>query len=212
MNTAIAIFVKTPSLSPVKTRLAASIGKEKAQQFFIHSLQAVEETVAASDADLYWAVAEKEGLQDPLWQQHQRLHTGEGDLGQRQHHIYQSLRQQYAKVILIGADAPQLSQELLQQAIQALDHSELVLGPATDGGYYLFAGTVDLDAAVWTDIPWSTEQTRESLQRKLPFQAALLPTLSDVDTLGDLTLVLEELPLTPGPMQRQVFNWIRVNR
>lgn len=212
MNTAIAIFVKTPSLSPVKTRLAASLGKAKALEFFSLSLKAVEESVAASGADLYWAVAEEEGLNDPLWQQHQRLYTGEGDLGQRQQHVYQSLRQQYTKVILIGADAPQLSQELLHKAIETLDKQQLVIGPATDGGYYLFGGGIDLATEVWSNIPWSTEQTLQSLQQRLPVQPALLPALTDVDTAEDLQLVLKELPLTPGAKQQQAFSWIRANR
>ena len=59
MSIALAIFVKTPSLSPVKTRLAQSIGEDKAIAFYMLCLEAIKETAKQIDADVVWAVGRK---------------------------------------------------------------------------------------------------------------------------------------------------------
>ena len=87
MNTAIAIFVKTPELSPVKTRLRQEVGKNVAQRFFDLATNAIEEVVlevqrqSNGSVKGYWAVAEEAGLCSTRWQKLARLHTGQGGLG-----------------------------------------------------------------------------------------------------------------------------------
>ena len=81
----------------------------------------------------YWAVAEAEALCHPLWQQFKTLYTGSGNLGDRQHHIYQTLLVNYDQVILIGADSPQLATVQLQQTLNALENHNFVMGLAEDG-------------------------------------------------------------------------------
>ena len=208
MSTAIAIFVKTPSLSPVKTRLAAGIGSESAQEFYRMSLDAVKETVKAVKAIAYWAVAEEKGLTDPLWLGFPALYTGEGGLGERQHYIYQTLLDNYGRVLLIGADAPQISKDTLEQAEIALDTNDFVIGPARDGGYYLFGGRVSTEQKIWTSVPWSTSMTRERLESMLPSKPAHLPMLTDVDTQDDLQYVHQEMPEHITPEQNRILEWI----
>ncbi|MCC6597788.1 MAG: TIGR04282 family arsenosugar biosynthesis glycosyltransferase [Alphaproteobacteria bacterium] len=208
MSTVIAIFVKTPSLSPVKTRLAEGIGKEKALEFYQLSLQCVQETVKSADISAYWAIAEENGLADPLWQDLTALWTGEGNLGERQHHIYESLLQKHNRVILIGADAPQLSKNILEQAILKLDTHDFVIGPARDGGYYLFGGKVSTQQKIWTSIPWSTSITRERLETGLPSIPARLQVLTDVDTKNDLKFITQEMPQNRNAQQKQLIEWI----
>lgn len=205
MSTAIVIFVKTPSLSPVKTRLAAGIGKEAALAFYQLSLRCVQETVRSTDVIPYWAVGEQDGLTDPLWQNFTALWTGEGDLGERQHHIYETLLQKHDRVLLIGADAPQLSKNILEQAVVALDTSDFVIGPARDGGYYLFGGRVPTEQKIWASVPWSTSMTREKLEAALPGKPAYLPFLTDVDTEYDLALMRTEMPDHPTQSQKNIL-------
>ena len=85
----IAIFVKTPELSSVKTRLAATIGSEKAEQFYRLAVKAIEQTVATVCADKpippYWAIAEKQALDRPIWSGFTCLYGGSDDLGLSQH-------------------------------------------------------------------------------------------------------------------------------
>ena len=208
MSTAIAIFVKTPSLSPVKTRLAKGIGKEKALEFYQLSLQCVQETVKSADVSAYWAVAEEDGLSNPLWQDFKARWTGEGGLGERQHHIYETLLQKHERVLLIGADAPQVSKDILEQANVALDTNDFVIGPARDGGYYLFGGRVSTEQKIWTSVPWSTSMTRERLESVLPSKPVHLQLLTDVDTKDDLNFIAQEMPQKLNPSQKNLIEWI----
>lgn len=208
MSTAIAIFVKTPSLSPVKTRLAKGIGIEAALAFYQLSLRCVAETVKSTDIVPYWAVAEENGVNDPLWQDFKPLWTGEGGLGERQHHIYETLLQTHDRVLLIGADAPQIFKDSLQQASVVLDTNDFVIGPARDGGYYLFGGGIPTEQKIWTSVPWSTSLTRERLESILPSKPVHLDMLTDVDTKDDLNFVTQEMPQHKNTMQKQLINWI----
>ncbi len=201
--TAIAVFVKTPGISPVKTRLAATTGTAAAEQFYKLCTEAIQETLETASKTLdivpFWAVGEEAGLSHPMWQGFETLHTGEGGLGQRQHHIYQSLLARYQRVILIGADSPQLSSRHLNNAIEALDSHSLdnnsfTLGPAVDGGYYLLAGRAPIAKDIWTNVTYSTAHTAEQLLAQLPSKAAILEPMTDVDTIEDINELKRELP------------------
>ena len=211
MSTALAIFVKTPSLSPVKTRLAQSIGEEKAVEFFMLCLDAIKETAKKIDADIIWAVAEKDGISNPLWSDFKTIHTGEGSLGERQDHIYSTLLNTYERVFLSCADAPQLCPYIFQEANDALNDNDFVIGPAHDGGYYLFGGRKPVERNIWTNVPWSTEETRTKLVERLPSVPAHLQMFSDVDRQADLHYLRSEMPEKMSDQQRKIVNWITEN-
>ena len=208
MKIAIAIFVKTPGISALKTRLGASIGQQKAEDFYRLSLKSLVSTLKEIDITPYWAVGEKHGLDDPLWSNFNKLHTGDGDLGSRQSHIYNELLKTYQAVVLIGADTPQLSQSLINEAITKLQSHDFVIGPAHDGGYYLLAGRHEISPEVWSEIPWSHVKTRETLIAKLNSQPYKLKMLTDVDTESDLKIMLSEMPENLNENQRKLKSWI----
>lgn len=208
MNDAIAVFVKTPGLSPLKTRLGATLGTENAVEFFLLSVNAVAETVVHANADIYWAVAESEALDHPLWQNFRPLHTGEGDLGERQHRVYETLLKKYGRVLLIGADTPQLPVVFLDKAFSALNSSDFVIGPARDGGYYLFGGRTSTKRKTWSSVRWSTGRTLQDLEAGLPSTPVRLPLLTDIDTEEDLRYLAAEMPETPSKEQRLILKWI----
>lgn len=212
MKFAIAIFVKTPGVSPVKTRLAASLGKQKAEYFYQLSLNCIISTLSAlknTAITPYWAVGEKQSLGHPLWCDFNCLHTGEGDLGDRQSHVYHQLLTTHDAVILIGADAPQLSVAIIVQAMQALKTYDYTIGPANDGGYYLLGGRTAIPAKVWSTTPWSDAKTKETLVAQLDSEPCELAMLSDVDTETDLHLMLSEMPENMNTHQRKLKNWVR---
>lgn len=208
MKIAIAIFVKTPNVSPLKTRLAASLGKEKALHFYNLSLKCIVSTLKKTTINPYWAVAEKQSLNNPLWSDFNRLHTGEGDLGDRQSHVYHELLKTHDGVMLIGADAPQLSIEKIEQAMDALKSHDYAIGPATDGGYYLLAGKRSIPAQVWATTPWSDAETRETLVDQLDSKPYELDALTDVDTESDLNIMLSEMPEMLNENQAKLKAWI----
>lgn len=214
MPPALAIFVKTPGLSPVKTRLAAGIGQLQAEMFHRQSTAAVEAVSRAAGPALalYWAVAENHGLEHSLWSALPKLWQGQGDLGARLHRVYSHLQARHGSVLLIGADTPQLTSSLLQQALQALQRAPFVLGPSDDGGFWLFGGRLVVAASIWQSIRYSQPDTAIELQTALAGhgEIAQLPTLVDVDRIDDLARVREALTrLTePLPEQQQLLDWL----
>lgn len=208
MNIAIAIFVKTPGISPLKTRLAATLGKEKAEEFYRLSLRSIESTLNQLPLSPFWAVGETKGLNDPLWHRFKKIHTGDGDLGDRQNHVYHELLKTHDAVLLIGGDAPQLSAKTIKLAIKQLEKQEFVLGPADDGGYYLLGGRNNISPKVWNETPWSDARTRKILIEKLGGKPYLLEFLTDVDTEEDLIKMLNEMPSTLNENQKILKDWI----
>lgn len=114
---------------------------------------------------------------------------GEGDLGARMQRAADGeFRRGARAVMIIGADCPRLGNHCLESAAQALENSDLVFGPASDGGYYL-AGLGRMIDAIFTDVPWGTgEVLHRSVHRALQagIEPTLLPVLPDVDELEDL--------------------------
>ncbi len=211
-KTAIACFVKTPGVSELKTRLAKSIGREKAQEFHSLSCQTLARTLkkvrGQSDSFYpYWSVAEDKARSFDIWKDFFTLSQGGGELGQRLHYSYQTLRQIYQQVLFIGADSPQLSTEIIQKALLALNSHDFVLGPAQDGGYYLFGGKLKLEYEDWLSVPYSTEKTLSVFQSILEKKGsvALLGPLTDVDTIDELKKLKEIIQHKEESSELKIF-------
>jgi hypothetical protein len=90
-------------------------------------------------------------------------------------------------VVLIGTDCPGITPGILGQAFAALRTADLVLGPATDGGYYLI-GLRAPQPHLFRQMAWSTDQVfRVTVQRAgaLGCSCRVLRPLRDVDTVAD---------------------------
>ncbi|QDT66278.1 TIGR04282 family arsenosugar biosynthesis glycosyltransferase [Calycomorphotria hydatis] len=191
-NGCIAVFVKTPELSPVKTRLAAGIGEAAAREFYIASVKAVEALVANAREEFgltpFWAVAEEEALSHERWHAFESISQGTGQLGDRLHHVYEQLVDRFDFVLFIGADAPQLTLSLLKEADSVMDSHPFAISRTDDGGYSLFAGGKQLPANVWRSVPYSAETTAEEFCLRLRQfgEVAELETTFDVDDLQTL--------------------------
>ena len=122
---------------------------------------------------------------------------GDGDLGQRMlRSLQDAFRMKVKRVLLIGTDCPDLSVNLAEGALILLNSSDLVLGPADDGGYYLI-GLRRVIPQLFQEIPWGTEEvfrkTRQVAQAaKLSY--SLLPSLPDVDRPEDLSVWRRHIP------------------
>lgn len=221
MTTALAIFVKTPGRSRVKTRLAAGIGEPQAMAFHRLAARAVADVAGKVRTDRtgfhpYWAVAEHDALGDACWSDLPRCWQGDGSLGDRLHRIYDDLLAQHERVLLVGADAPQLTADLLQRALAALDQpaTPFVLGEADDGGFWLFGGRRPVPATVWSSVVYSQADTAMQLRAALQVQGAIatLASLTDVDEATDLATLADALATLsdPLPAQQQLAHWLAV--
>ncbi len=115
----------------------------------------------------------------------------EGSLGDRLTAAFkQGFASSIGKIVIIGSDCPSLEKEKVLKAIALLDTHDVVLGPATDGGYYLI-GLNQHRPFLFENIPWSTKHVFEktkAIATHHRLSIALLDTLSDIDMPEDLPL------------------------
>ncbi|TXK62137.1 TIGR04282 family arsenosugar biosynthesis glycosyltransferase [Alkalisalibacterium limincola] len=224
-RTGLAIFVKTPGHSPVKTRLAAGRGQAFADGFHRRSAQTVAEVALAAAAaspgrsaaiDPHWAVAEAAAMTDPAWQGLPRLAQGSGSLGERMARVHATLLARHRSALLIGADTPQITPAQLQVAAEWLDHDQprCVLGPAADGGFWLFGSNRPVALARWTAVAYSRPNTADAFRMALHDvgERLELQRLVDADDADDLDNVLSALSALEHPLdaQRALADWLRL--
>lgn len=217
MKTALAIFVKTPGLSPIKTRLAASMGTADAEQFHLLAAKAVAEVAVSAKPEVepHWAVAESTGLANALWHALPCVWQGTGELGARLHYVCLQLLVDHDRVLLIGADAPQITVALLHQALYALGDpaTPFVLGRAADGGFWLFGTRKPVPIEVWNAPHYSTQHTADELSHALAAHGAIanIAILNDVDNESDAIAVVSDLRALqqPLPAQRLLCDWLQ---
>ena len=217
MTAALAIFVKTPGLSPVKTRLAAGIGAQAALHFHQLAAAATADVARYCESWLkpYWAIAEAGTAAVARWPEFAPIHQGEGNLGERLHTVYAQLLARHDRVLLIGADAPQLTAGLLHAALAVLDDARtpFVIGDASDGGFWLFGGRQPVPRTLWTGVQYSQAHTASDLRRLLAPNGTIgaMTRLTDVDSVADLPMLRVALhALTdPLPAQRRLLEWLK---
>ena len=121
-----------------------------------------------------------------LWQQ------PEAELGERLRSFFaDQLDDTTARVIVIGSDSPTLPREYVERGFDLLDDADCVVGPATDGGYYLIGMRGRL-LPIFAGITWSSAAVLEQTVSRIESagaKLALLPVWYDVDTLDDLRLL-----------------------
>lgn len=206
MRSSVVVFGREPLQGRVKTRLAAGIGSAAAARVYAVLLEHVLEVAAESGLPVILSLAEcpsagwAEGLSVPFELQK------EGSLGERMADAFaRRLAEGDEKVVVVGSDCAALTSALIRRAATALEVNGAVLGPATDGGYYLIgqrAPGIDL----FTGVPWSDPQTAVATRERLAAHGVCwseLEVLSDVDTADDLHALLTD-PETPPVLARRL--------
>jgi len=118
---------------------------------------------------------------------------GRGQLGTRLRRQLMHGHHQHRPCLVIGTDLPELNADDLKQAVEHLEHHDLVLGPASDGGYWLLGIGASLIRSPqhWPliGIPWGgptvLEATLEAA-RKQQLSSALVAQRNDLDHWSDL--------------------------
>lgn len=222
MKTALAIFAKTPGLSPVKTRLAVDFGKKNAEIFYRMSVDAVEEIaltakeLSGNAIDLYWAAPEKQAAEKKSTKSFPVLWTGGNGLGESLANISEELFNRYKQVILIGTDSPQLKPPLILEAVDRLSSKpdSCVIGPCADGGFYLFGSNVRIPRIIWSRVEYSRENTLIQLLNQLAksgYSVSLLTEEIDVDHFDDLSSLYKVFHNNQEemlPAQRKLYRWL----
>ena len=207
------VFAKYWQPGQVKTRLAAAIGADSASAVYRTSLEtllrrfnsmAERRVLAYTPATRY---AEFVGLAGDTWQLRPQA---AGDLGVRLRGYFEDAFAGGADAaVLIGSDSPTLPVHYVSQAFASLQKQAVVLGPATDGGYYLIGARGSVPP-VFSGVTWSSpdvwRQTVQLLEEAgCPF--AVLPEWYDVDEVESLRRLREELEV--GDLREPAFRDLR---
>ena len=185
---AILLFVKYPEPGRVKTRIAATVGPEKAALIYKKLVARVWSQLPAEvEVTVCYDPPERdEEVREWLPRAARYQPQVAGDLGARLRVAVDSaFAEGAARVAVIGSDSVELTPEVFAQTWDALDRSEVVLGPTHDGGYYLVALRRPM-SAIFENVRWSTEHTlADTIAQAGAAPVHILPMLNDVDTYED---------------------------
>jgi rSAM/selenodomain-associated transferase 1 len=212
-NNCVLLFVKSPVRGRVKTRLAAETGEDFAvglYKCFVEDLISLVENLDVQLRLCFHPPGTKLNFSEWLGEQHRyRSQTG-NDLGERLRNAFESafsaFEEGFSKVVAIGSDSPDLPVDFLRRAFEELESHDAVIGPSSDGGYYLigFSRSSFLPDA-FDNIAWSSdgvfEQTVCTLKQH-GRDVCFLPLWHDVDTAANLKSLLLRTKNTPFEKSR----------
>ena len=199
------LFVKNPSKTQVKSRLAAALGSEAALSLYECFVQDLLETINQGGWPLiiafYPSDVEKE-MQGWLGTSYRFIPQRGKDLGERMKNAFSdAFSQGFRSALLIGSDIPDLSNQLLREAFASLRTNDAVIGPSLDGGYYLIGFKYDTFAPdVFEGIAWSTPEVFAQTERVLRKGGCRVHELlfwRDIDTYDDLKALFSRSAGTP---------------
>lgn len=194
---ALVVLAKATGRGLGKTRLAAEVGEVAAGQLAEAFLEDTIELAQTSDRDVTIAYTPAECLPQfaSLVPGASLVLQPDGDIGDRiAAALGKALKAQGPAAVLIGTDTPHLPRALLDEAFAALERLDLVVGPASDGGFYLLGARASssLDG-LFAGIEWSTPEVFGRLignGRRLGLTVGVLEELTDIDDAGSLGAAL----------------------
>ncbi|MEP7229891.1 MAG: TIGR04282 family arsenosugar biosynthesis glycosyltransferase [Ginsengibacter sp.] len=190
MKSALIIFVRNPVLGRVKSRLAVTLGDEKALAIYKALLYHTHLITISLAADKYIFYEDFINNND-LWENdiYGKLLQEGDNLGSRMKNAFAYLfEKKYRKIIIIGSDCYELSEGIINNAYDLLTENDLVVGPASDGGYYLL-GMNTFISLLFDNKKWSSDSVYADTinhAKSLHYKFTSLKLLNDVDVESDI--------------------------
>ncbi len=188
------MFVRRPEPGRTKTRLAATIGDHAAAELYAAFVDDLL-TRCVQLTDVFHLAATPNDAATVAWfeprltSSTKLLFQPDGDLGERIAWFFESANTSGAEnVVLIGSDNPDVPSELITTAFRKLEDVDVVIGPATDGGYVLIGmrkPCADLFAGIRWSSAWTLHDTVEAA-RSQELSVELLPPWYDIDVVENL--------------------------
>ena len=199
MKRAVICFTRVPKPGVTKTRLLPILSGDQCAKLHTAFLQDLSAVYAQVQADLFVSYTK-----DPDWEMLKSIFPSaagffpqEGaDLGEKMYNaIRHVLGQGYDTVILTGADLPCMSSSHLERGFDVLTGADIVLGPTSDGGYYL-VGMKQPHRAIFENQQYGGATVLENTiaaGNAAGLTVALADSCDDVDTPEDLRTLTMEL-------------------
>jgi rSAM/selenodomain-associated transferase 1 len=184
------IFYRNPRLGKVKTRLAASVGNHRALDIYRKLSGHTKSITENLPVDKIVFYSESIDLMD-IWPNATFLKAFQegNDLGEKMKNAFVAgFETGYTSICIIGTDCFELTPEIIKEAFEVLQSTDVVLGPASDGGYYLL-GMKRPYVEFFQNKLWSSASVLEDTINDLEsmnLSHATLQQLADVDTEDDL--------------------------
>lgn len=183
------LFAKWPHAGLVKTRLATALGTTSATRIadaFLRDALIRFRGIAERQVIVFAPDEDRELFRDLAGGTWDLEPQGPGDLGERlQRFFTRCFTRVGDSAIALGTDSPTLPVEFVNRAFDLLPSHDVVLGPATDGGYYL-VGLSRPRPEIFEGIAWSSADVLgQTIDRLGDARLALLPVWYDVDTPED---------------------------
>jgi rSAM/selenodomain-associated transferase 1 len=177
----VVIFARAPRYGAVKTRLAREIGAGETLRFYRHALTNLARRMARDPRFDVVLATTPDGVHDGWPRGVRRTVQGYGDLGRR---MVRALRAAGARpAVVIGSDIPDITTEHIRSAFAALGDAPFVLGPASDGGYWLIGARHPqrLRGDALDGVRWSSPLAMKDTIARLGTIAVLTTVLDDID-------------------------------
>jgi rSAM/selenodomain-associated transferase 2/rSAM/selenodomain-associated transferase 1 len=199
---ALIVMARAPSDSRGKSRLMRDISSHHLELRRALLLDTLDAVARVQSADLFVAfepAAAESEFQTLVGGIAQLVPQHGGTIGDRMRHVLPGLfARGYTSVVIVGSDLPTLPDAYVNAAFERLrdGRTDVVIGPATDGGYYLI-GLRSVSSRLFDAIPWSTPmvlaRTME-IAETLRLTVSLTPQWYDVDSVEDLRRVIADQP------------------
>ncbi|MBL4625886.1 MAG: TIGR04282 family arsenosugar biosynthesis glycosyltransferase [Flavobacteriales bacterium] len=183
----IIVFVKNIKLGKVKTRLAKTIGDDGAFKVYKALVNLTEKATNTITVDkrIYFS----DLVVTTKWMNSQKEVQQGTNLGERMYNAFKKgFDDGYENIVLIGSDLPDISETIILQGLDTLKKTDVVFGPAEDGGYYLI-GLTKAHEFIFKNKPWSQPNLLEITLNELKIhnlEYTLLEIMNDIDTFEDL--------------------------
>ncbi len=177
----VVIFARAPRYGAVKTRLAREIGDDETLRFYRPALANLVRRMARDRHFDVVLATTPDGVHDGWPRGVQRISQGSGDLGRR---MVRALRAAGARpAVVIGSDIPDITTAHVRTAFAALGSAPFVLGPASDGGYWLIGAKHPqrMQGDTLDGVRWSGPHAMEDTAARLGATALLTVVLDDID-------------------------------
>ncbi len=195
----ILLFTRYPQSGKSKTRLIPKVGAQQAADIQRQMTESIVGRVSQyinnypCDLTFYYYGGSDSLMTEWLGAVYSYRMQLNGDLGSRMASAIADQLPHYREIVIIGSDCPAIDESIIQQAFAALQHNDIVIGPAYDGGYYLIGvqGSIRKDVLdkLFSDINWGSSEVLQQTITKIKNIACsyqLLKRLHDIDTPEDL--------------------------
>jgi len=199
-DNAMILFARDPVLGQVKTRLRSSFDDETIFKLYVCFVEdSLEKIRQVDNVKCFVGIFPENhsGFFEGMESFGMSLFVQRGnDLGDKMRQAFvDRFAEGYKKVVIIGSDSPSLPVSYINKALAS--EKDLVLGPSTDGGYYLIA-MKDKVSEVFSGVAWGTENVLDETLDKIKgtsISLELLPIWYDVDSPDDLKFLKTHLEL-----------------